>query len=93
MRLSALKAAVVLSLGFLLPVALICQEIERQYKLNKYKSSMDRTMVARTSRLVRKMYIFVKLSGLSDFSAFLLSSTGRGKMRRVRYAAKQSTIW
>lgn len=90
-RLFALKAAVVLSLGFLLPVAILCQEVERRHKIIQRKSSTDRGMAARSGRLVRKMYIFVKLSGLSDFSVFLLSSTGRGKMRKIRYAAEQSS--
>lgn len=65
-----LKAAVVLGLGFLLPVALMCQEVERRYKTARYKNSV----CSRPNRLIRRMYVFVKLSGLSDFSDFLLST-------------------
>ena len=88
-RSTSLKAAIILSLGFLLPVAMLCQEIERRYQISRYKRSMDRGVYAHPSRIVRKMYVFVKLSGLSDFSAFLLSSAGRGKMHTIRYAPEQ----
>ena len=88
-RSASLKVAVVLSLGFLLPVAMLCQEVERRYQISRYKRSMDRGVSARPSRLVRKMYVFVKLSGLSDFSAFLLSSAGRGKMHETCCAPEQ----
>lgn len=86
-----LKAAVVLSLGFLLPVAMLCQEIERRYESSRYRGSMHRAACARPSRLIRKMYVFVKLSGLSDLSAFLLSSTDRGRVRGICYAPEQSS--
>lgn len=88
-RVASLKVAVVLSLGFLLPVAMLCQEIERRYQISRYKSSMDSGVSACPSRLVRKMYVFVKLSGLSEFSAFLISSAGCGKRHKASYVPEQ----
>ena len=68
-----LKAAVVLGLGFFLPVALMCQGVERRYKTARYKNSVR----SRPNLLIRRMYVFVKLSGLSEFSEFLLSANCR----------------
>lgn len=88
-RVVSLKIALVLSLGFLLPMAMLCQEIERRYQISRYKGSMDRGVSAHPSRLVRKMYVFVKLSGLSEFSAFLLSPAGCGKRHKASYVPEQ----
>lgn len=71
LRSTSLKVAIILGLVFLLPVALACQEIERRYKITRYKRSAP----GRHDRLVRRIYIFVKLSGISKFSDFLLSAS------------------
>lgn len=87
MRSTVLKVAVFLCLGFLLPIALVCEEIRRRYKINQNKS----LLYSRSNRLLRRLYIFVKFSGLSEFSDFLLSAHCRGTILKVYDKQNQST--
>lgn len=87
LRSTCLKVAVVLGLAFLLPVALMCQKVEREYKITRYKSSGR----SHQRQFTRRMYVFIKLSGLSDFSDFLLSSSCHRGVHKIRYEQDRST--
>lgn len=91
-RLAALKAATLFSLGFFIPVALLCQGIERWYKADRFHRLTCGDAPDRSGQLVHQVYVFVKLSGLSDFSAFLLSAPNCGTVDEAHPAtAKPST--
>lgn len=74
-----LKVAILVGLVFLLPLAAACSAVERRYRAD-LRLGHSGPRHRPSGRMVRQLRLFLQLSGLATFSAFLLSSDGRGPL-------------
>ena len=75
-----LKAAILAGLVFLLPLALACRAVERRYRSARKSDRFGRDRRSAAMLRLRKIRVFLHFSGMSSFSAFLLSGQGRGPL-------------
>lgn len=89
--LTTLKLATLLSLGFLIPVAVACKWIESQHLSRKVQCQKRGEMASKCDWIFRQSYTFLKLSGLADFSSFLLSSPRHRHLSQAERAKQRIT--
>ena len=79
---TVLKAAILAGLVFLLPLALVCRAVERRYRSARKSGRFGHDRRSAAMLRLRKIRVFLHFSGISSFSAFLLSGQGRGPLVR-----------
>lgn len=85
-----LKAATLAGLIFLLPLALAGRAAERRYLIARHSDCFGRDRRNASMLRLRRLRVFLHFSGISSFSAFLLSGQGCGPLARGSRPLRQT---